>query len=250
MIIPLFKSSTKQILLGYFIVCCMLELIALTVPPLQFTYWVNGFHTSFLDVAAAIVTNLGNGVVIFVGAALFLFYRYYLAAGLAINGIIQGFIVTLFKHVWFADAMRPIASLDTSLVHFVEGVEVYRLRTFPSGHAVTAFGLAIFISLCLRNRTATIVSLSMAILIGLSRVYLLEHFLTDVAIGAAIGSVIGAASYYAFSRLEKSSRWSGSITFHRWHEKSKPGLSSRAQWFRLLQTNPSRDKSSSMKKNQ
>lgn len=206
----LWKSNSsrikKEILVIYLIAVLLLVLTSWIVAPLNFIYWINGLHTPVLDFIAALVTNMGNGVILVFLSLALLFFRFYLSVALAVNGILQGVVALLCKHIFFSDSLRPIAMLDKAMVHFVDGVKIHRLSGFPSGHTITAFGLAIFLSLCLQNRKATIALLTCAILVGLSRVYLLLHFLTDVAMGAAIGGVIGALTYFMFE-LKKNTKW-------------------------------------------
>lgn len=109
---------------------------------------------------------------------------------MAANGILQSIVVNIFKRILFHDALRPLAYLDKAQVHFANGINVHRLMNIPSGHTLVAFGLAIFLSLVIRNRIATFLLLSLATFVGLSRIYLLQHFIADVAIGAALGTVL------------------------------------------------------------
>ncbi|HNT00010.1 MAG TPA: phosphatase PAP2 family protein [Polyangiaceae bacterium] len=59
-------------------------------------------------------------------------------------------------------------------------------KSFPSGHAQTAFGTAVYLSLLYPK--ATPLFLTLACLVGLSRISLGAHFPGDVVVGALIGS--------------------------------------------------------------
>jgi undecaprenyl-diphosphatase len=61
--------------------------------------------------------------------------------------------------------------------------------SFPSGHTITAFSVAI--SLSVFYPPLTIGLLFCAVSVALSRILLGMHFLSDVLAGAAIGSVLG-----------------------------------------------------------
>jgi len=66
--------------------------------------------------------------------------------------------------------------------------------SFPSGHSITAFAVAIPLSLFYPMLAPLL--LSVAAMIALSRMMLGMHFLTDVMAGSAIGSGLGIAAYY------------------------------------------------------
>lgn len=68
--------------------------------------------------------------------------------------------------------------------------------SFPSGHTMTAFAVAI--PLLLFYPTLTIGLLFCAVSIAISRVLLGMHFLSDVVAGAAIGTALGCLGFLAF----------------------------------------------------
>jgi undecaprenyl-diphosphatase len=68
--------------------------------------------------------------------------------------------------------------------------------SFPSGHTMMAFAVAV--SLSLFYPTLTIGLLFCALSIAMSRVLLGMHFLSDVVVGALIGTGLGYAGYFAF----------------------------------------------------
>jgi undecaprenyl-diphosphatase len=68
--------------------------------------------------------------------------------------------------------------------------------SFPSGHTMMAFALAV--SLSLFYPTLTIALLFCALSIAMSRILLGMHFLSDVVVGALIGTAFGYVGYFAF----------------------------------------------------
>lgn len=68
--------------------------------------------------------------------------------------------------------------------------------SFPSGHTMTAFAVAIPLSLC--YPALAIALLACAFSIATSRILLGMHFLSDVIAGAAIGAGLGYLGYLAF----------------------------------------------------
>lgn len=70
--------------------------------------------------------------------------------------------------------------------------------SFPSGHTTAAFAFAT--AVFVYNRTYGILLYILATLIGISRLYLFEHFPIDVLVGAIIGIFSGYMGYKILKR--------------------------------------------------
>ncbi len=82
---------------------------------------------------------------------------------------------------------RPFDSYPTSIQPYSRETS----PSFPSGHTSTAFALATSVSLQNKKWYVVIPAFAWATSVGYSRLYLGEHYPTDVLVGAAIG--IGSA---------------------------------------------------------
>lgn len=165
--------------------------------------WINSFNSPTLDFVFASVTNLGNGIIfipIFI-ATLFIRFEYSVLCVLASAS--HGLLIFIFKKVIFAGLPRPIGYLDNHTLHFVPGVEVHSLNSFPSGHTATIFCAALLLSLILRNVRVSGICLIVALLVAYSRIYLLQHFLIDVAAGAVLGIGTTFILWHVFSTMRK-----------------------------------------------
>jgi undecaprenyl-diphosphatase len=69
--------------------------------------------------------------------------------------------------------------------------------SFPSGHTMTAFSIAIVVSYFYPTLEGPLYFLALSI--GLSRIVLGMHFLSDVLAGAVLGSALGIASIVTFA---------------------------------------------------
>lgn len=67
--------------------------------------------------------------------------------------------------------------------------------SFPSNHAANAFVVASISSLYFRNRLVIIPMFTMALIVALSRVYLGQHYPTDILAGALLGSAFGCLGF-------------------------------------------------------
>jgi undecaprenyl-diphosphatase len=68
--------------------------------------------------------------------------------------------------------------------------------SFPSGHTMTAFAVAIPLSLFYPDLTIGLFFCALSI--AMSRILLGMHFLSDVVAGALIGTALGYLGYFAF----------------------------------------------------
>jgi undecaprenyl-diphosphatase len=71
--------------------------------------------------------------------------------------------------------------------------------SFPSGHSITAFAVALSLGLFYPELLAYL--LTVAFLIASSRIILGMHFLSDVVVGSALGVILGTACFYVFALL-------------------------------------------------
>ena len=82
------------------------------------------------------------------------------------------------------------------------GIELSRDYCFPSGHTAVTFCAAAV--LVIFYRAKAIPAVFVALLIGFSRIYLCEHYVSDVAAGIIIGSLCGVAGYYIYRAVARA----------------------------------------------
>ena len=85
------------------------------------------------------------------------------------------------KFVKFFENIAPIRTID--------GYAMHEWNSFPSGHTMSAFGLSSLLALMAgpKSRKRVLVLALLAIAVGLSRIFLVQHFLVDVLAGALLG---------------------------------------------------------------
>jgi len=157
-------------------------------------------RTIFLDNLFIYWTKLGEEYMYILALIFFLFIRVRYAMLIPLTGflvvLVSGVLKAFFAHdrpkIWFMK-MKRLEEVD-----FVEGINVLVGATsFPSGHAMSAFALYSLIAFfLLQKKIAAFILFVIALLIAVSRVYLVHHFFQDVLVGSTIGVLLSMTIYY------------------------------------------------------
>lgn len=94
---------------------------------------------------------------------------------------------------FFVGRMRPVLFLEQGLYGFVPLRFKYEYISMPSGHTADIFGACCL--LIIRYRRYVPALLAVALIVGMSRVITLHHFVSDVVIGAVVGYVSAQIVY-------------------------------------------------------
>lgn len=160
---------------------------------------VNGVNSPLLDKAFIVLTYIGDGLFA-TAVVLIIFFikrKYWLNAALCFS--VPALITQVLKRFVFEDHFRPgITMKNFTQLHYVEGIFMNELNSFPSGHSTSAFAVFTFLALIKNNKRYQFIFLIIAALIGYSRIYLLQHFLQDVLAGSVIGISICTLIFAAF----------------------------------------------------
>jgi membrane-associated phospholipid phosphatase len=166
--------------------------------------FINQYHSGFFDLFFRYMTFLGDGLFVIIPAVILLFFslRHFVFLATAYLG--SGLVAQILKRVFFEDTIRPSRYFQNSAsLHFIDGVEMFGSKSFPSGHSTSAFALFLCIALISKNRTAKFICFILACLTAFSRVYLSQHFLIDIYAGSLLGSICALAFYQLFYHNER-----------------------------------------------
>jgi membrane-associated phospholipid phosphatase len=75
-------------------------------------------------------------------------------------------------------------------------VEIHTHNSFPSGHTAAAWFMFFWFALLGKSRIWGLFVAFLAVGVAYSRVYLMQHFPVDIAVGACIGFASSALVYY------------------------------------------------------
>jgi membrane-associated phospholipid phosphatase len=146
---------------------------------------LDGMHSPGLNTFFMVTTLLGEYVgVILVLVLLFFtgkhFIPVYLIALLITFLVSQGLKLFVFEH-----ENRP--SYTYEQLEKIEGLEHHKHHSFPSGHTSTAFAIFTILAIAYPKKGVPFLGAIFAVLVGISRIYLGQHYLSDVVTGAIIG---------------------------------------------------------------
>lgn len=207
------KKQLKNIKAVYPFGFVFLALLCATLLMDKFTWTllINGSHSSFWDHFFLNITWLGEGFLIACAGIMALFskIRWFLIFLIAL--ILHLVFINFGKHFLFSEALRPLEFFERlgkeQLLYLVEGLKVHRYHSFPSGHTTGATFAAAFFAIYSREYFSSFFWAVIALLVGISRVYLGQHFLTDITAGYFLGifSVL-LSSQLVYSLVDK--KWS------------------------------------------
>jgi membrane-associated phospholipid phosphatase len=163
----------------------------------QFELWFNRQHQPAFDYFFFYITYLGDGIGSTILVILLLLRRIYYGILAALSVIVSTIIAQGMKRLMFHDFPRPVKFFQKKVeLHLIDGLEIHEFYSFPSGHSSGAF--AVFILLCLisKNKIWSLCYFTLALMVALSRVYLMQHFFIDTFFGAIIGTLSAVFVYF------------------------------------------------------
>lgn len=103
----------------------------------------------------------------------------------------------------FFQRFRP--TQDPEIMYMIDVVNGYRggRYGFISSHAANTFGVAVFVSLLIRNKWLTFMLVSWAVLNSYSRIYLGVHYPGDILFGTLNGCIVGVIIYLIYRYFHK-----------------------------------------------
>lgn len=215
------KTVMKKILSAYGIygiAYCLLLMFVLGLlyayPKLELHLLLNSWHTAIQDTFFKYYSMLAEGP-LYVLALLPLFWKKIrITCFFALCELSGGAVLQILKHTISTE--RPVSAFEhchNMILPLVQGVDMHYSNSFPSGHASTFFVFCTCCALILAYRYKlkgkqhsrrtwilfNLLLLSLLVLAALgaySRIYLSQHFLSDVCVGSIIGFVTPCLVFY------------------------------------------------------
>lgn len=164
----------------------------------QVFLFLNGLHTSFLDLPMYYISKIWPWIPLYLGVMIYMVYKWkksavWMILTLVLCVVFTDQITNLIKYS--CERLRP--SRAPELMGMVHHVKNYRGGgySFVSGHASNTFGFALLSSLILKNRTYSLLIFLWASIIVYSRIYLGVHYPLDILAGISLGLTIAGSLY-------------------------------------------------------
>lgn len=200
--------------IAYVILLVVVASLLYTYPKLELHLLLNSYHTRLQDMFFTYYSMIAEGPIYALGLLPLFWKQLRLTLFFGISELSGGAILQVLKHLF--SMPRPASAFENCpdmVLPVVEGISMHHSNSFPSGHASTFFVfftcLALFLTFRrqssvkhVRPRTVVLLNASLLWLLILatlgaySRVYLSQHFLSDVCVGSIIGFVTPCLVFY------------------------------------------------------
>ncbi len=185
----------------YFAFFILLFAYQLTRSQTDALIFFSAHRTNFNDFFFKTLTRLGEEWAFVVLTLLYFFNKKKnQALKIALSGLAVILVTQVLKTVLAHDRPFTVFEQNNYLAHIqlVKGYEILRGATsFPSGHSAAGFALGTIMAFYFnKSFRAVILFFTLAVFVGISRVYLVAHFPEDVLFGSAIGVGIAIGIQY------------------------------------------------------
>ena len=176
-----------------------------------FTFFGEYIQSAFMNVVAEFITFFGGSAFVIpmaVAGAIMIPFKKTRKFGMAVLfAVLVGTLLTnLVMKPLFARPRPYIYYADNPIFmswHQFAGSHIESEKSFPSGHTTAAFELGIAIFLVMKNKKIAWIFPVFSALIGLSRIYLMVHYVTDVIGGVFVGVFAGIMGYLIMTAIMK-----------------------------------------------
>lgn len=165
--------------------------------------FLNHIATQALDGFFISISHSALGISLLLLSLILVIHKMRSAAAAITALAFAGSVSFVLKQFVFSGMLRPICFFEGTDLYLIEGFDYCCINSFPSGHTMSAFAFATIISVISGNKSVQSVMFFYALLVGISRMYLLQHFLEDVVAGAAIGIFCGHFALYLWTGTNK-----------------------------------------------
>jgi membrane-associated phospholipid phosphatase len=174
----------------------------------QLVVFFSNHRSAFLNTFFKVVNLLGEEWAYVISALVLVRFDYRMSLGVGITALVATIFTQSLKYGF--QHPRPMRYFSEQCIEdqiiLVEGILPHMgMNSFPSGHTASVFALFIFIALIIAEKKwIPFILVILAIIAGMARIYLVQHFFKDVVFGAFIGTSSAFISFYLQKLLWKN----------------------------------------------
>ena len=178
-----------------------------------FTFFGEQIQNATMNIVAEFITFFGGSEFVMPMAVFGLvlsFFKKTRKFGMAV--LFAVLVGTLLTNL----VMKPLFARPRPYVYYADnplfmkwyefaGAHIESDKSFPSGHTTAAFEIGVALFLVLNKKYSWIFPVFSA-LVGLSRIYLMVHYVTDVLGGVLVGTFAGIMGYVIMTAIMKNTK--------------------------------------------
>lgn len=174
------------------------------------TYFIDllcGSNSALLDHFALTVTNAWTWLPLYIMLVIMIIRNHdnmqqiFICFGCAVLGVLMATgLTSIIAKPYFA-RLRPCNDPDFKYLADIAGNMHSNDYSFFSSHAATTMSLVAFFWFFTRSKLMTFFMFIWSLTLCWSRLYLAQHFFTDVVTGMVWGTITGSIAYYIYRRF-------------------------------------------------
>ena len=178
-----------------------------------FTFFGEQIQGAVMNIVANFITFFGGSEFVIpmaVVGLVFSFFKKTRKFGMSV--LFAVLVGTLLTNL----VMKPLFARPRPYVYYADnplfmswyefaGAHIESDKSFPSGHTTAAFEIGVALFLVLNKKYSWIFPVFSA-LVGLSRIYLMVHYVTDVLGGVLVGTFAGIMGYLIMTAIMKNTK--------------------------------------------
>ena len=188
--------SSRKFFFGTILLLLLLFLLSPVSGEKSWLMPVNANHPFWLNVFFVNYTFMGDGIFAICLSAVFIFYfkKKEQGTALLVGFLLSEIVVQSLKNIY--SFTGPMVFLEPGQHLFITDTISTDQGNLISGHTAIAFAIATVLILVVKNSNWQLPLLAMAMLLGYSRIYLAQSYLSEIITGIVVGTVSGIASVY------------------------------------------------------
>lgn len=205
-------KANRFYLIGYFILFSIGIFLLTQIEQGDAIFYFSEIRSEQLDIFFKIATALGEAIGYLLAAIILLFIRFRYSILMAITAASVGLLAAILKNIFrhprpkpfFQELGQDISEIAVSGVPLLES----KISSFPSGHTLSGFAFFTVLALITKYDSLKIIFLVTACFVGVSRIYLVHHFLEDIVFGSFCGILLAFGLFYFHNKLPyENDKW-------------------------------------------